>query len=99
MVWQPAQERAMKCGPRPSRAVVEAGASTQLRLKKELPITKRVRSGSLRSARGNENALRPVANTVPLPPTFSPSGSGSVSAMALAMQSERRCANSEAPHG
>ena len=38
----------MKCGPRPSRAMVEAGASTQLRRKKELPMAKRVRSSSLR---------------------------------------------------
>ena len=35
----------MKCGPSPSRACVEDGASTQLRRKNELPITKRVRSG------------------------------------------------------
>src|SRR5256885_12563594 len=60
--WQPPQERARKCGPRPSRAVVEAGACTQLRLKKELPMTKRVRSASSRLAAGSEKALRPVAD-------------------------------------
>ena len=64
----------MKCGPRPSRAVVEAGASTQLRLKNELPMAKRVRSSSLRLAAGNEKALRPVANTVVSPPGSSSSG-------------------------
>lgn len=74
--WQPPQDRAMKCGPKPSRAVVEAGACTQLRLKKELPMTKRVRSTSGRLASGKENALRPVANTVVSPPVFSSSGAG-----------------------
>ena len=65
----------MKWGPRPSRALVEAGASTQLRLKKELPMTKRVRSSSVRFAAGKEKALRPVAKTVVSPPVFSPRGS------------------------
>ena len=51
----------MKCGPRPSRAVVDAGASTQLRRKKELPTAKRARSSSSRLAKGKEKALRPVA--------------------------------------
>ena len=50
----------MKCGPSPSRAWVEEGASTQLRRKNELPMTKRVRSSSLRLAAGKLKALRPV---------------------------------------
>jgi hypothetical protein len=74
LTWQPPQDRAMKCGPRPSRTLVEAGACTQLRLKKELPMTKRVRSSSVRLAAGKEKALRPVAKTVVSPPVFSPSG-------------------------
>ena len=77
----------MKCGPRPSRAVVEAGACTQLRLKKELPMTKRVRSASCKLASGNEKALRPVANTVVSPPVFSSSGADSASAARLAAAS------------
>jgi hypothetical protein len=65
--WQPPQERAMKCGPRPSRARVEAGACTQLRRKKELPTAKRAASASDSVASGNEKAVRPVAKTVPVP--------------------------------
>ena len=65
----------MKCGPRPSRAMVEAGASTQLRRKKELPMAKRVRSSSLRLTNGKENAFFPVASTVVAPPVCAPSGS------------------------
>ena len=72
----------MKCGPRPSRTPVEAGASTQLRLKKELPMTKRVCSSSARLAAGNEKACRPLANTVVAPPVFSPSASSSGGAVA-----------------
>ena len=47
----------MKWGPRPSRAVVDAGASTQFFLKKELPMTKVVRCRSLRLAAGREKAF------------------------------------------
>ena len=74
----------MNRGPNPSRAWVEDGASTQLRRKNELPIAKRVRSASDRLANGNENALRPFANTVVAPPVRSPRGSATSSA--------RRCA-------
>jgi hypothetical protein len=61
----------MKCGPKPSRAAVEEGASTQLRRKKELPIENLVRSASDKFAAGKENALRPVSNTVVSPPVNS----------------------------
>ena len=39
-----------------------------MRLKKELPTAKRVRSASFRLAAGKENALRPLEYTVVLPP-------------------------------
>jgi hypothetical protein len=39
-----------------------------LRLKNELPTTKRVRSASFKLAAGKENALRPLEYTVVLPP-------------------------------
>ena len=48
-------------------------------------MTKRVRSSSGRLAAGNENALRPVANTVVSPPVFSPKGSGWGAAMRVLM--------------
>ena len=51
--------------------MVDAGASTQLRLKKELPIAKRVRSSSLRLAAEKENAFLPSAHTVVAPPVSS----------------------------
>ena len=66
----------MKCGPSPSRALVDDGASTQLRRKNELPIAKRVRSASSSVTKGNENALRPVACTVVAPPGFVSNFSG-----------------------
>ena len=40
--WHAEHDRALNNGPRPSRAVVDAGALTQLRLKKELPTKNRV---------------------------------------------------------
>ena len=57
----------MKWGPKPSRAVVDEGACTQFRLKKEFPMAKRVRSSSGKFAAGKENEFRPSANTVASP--------------------------------
>ena len=67
----------MKCGPSPSRTLVDAGVCTQLRLKNELPIAKRVRSSSLRFAAGKENAFLPSAQTVVAPPVSSSGLAGS----------------------
>ncbi|MNR62740.1 hypothetical protein D3C85_1848480 [compost metagenome] len=61
----------MKCGPSPSRAVVDDGASTQAFLKKELPTKKRVCRSDAILAADSENALRPVSYTVVSPPSFS----------------------------
>ena len=36
--WQPSQEWALNNGPKPSRAVVEAGAATQGERKNEKPV-------------------------------------------------------------
>ena len=83
----------MKCGPSPSRAAVDDGASTQLRRKNEFPTAKRVRSSSSRLAAANENALRPVAATVVAPPVCSSGDSSSVPGAARSGASRPRQAS------
>src|SRR6185295_8112144 len=66
--WQPEQDRALKSGPRPSRPATDAGATTQFRLKNELPTKNGDRCSSRRLRTGRENAFRDVSKTVPSPP-------------------------------
>ena len=69
--WQPAQERALKSGPSPSRAVVEAGAVTQFWLKKELPTKKSSPCSRVRPGAGRLKASGVVSKTVAAPPANS----------------------------
>ena len=72
--WQPEQFLALKKGPRPSLAVVDAGAVTQLWLKSELPTPKVTRSSNVRSgeAKPKASAEKLLDDVVP-PESSSPS--------------------------
>src|SRR5699024_5874076 len=82
LIWQFWQALVLNSGPKPSRAVVVAGAITQGLRKKLLPTLKSKRRVGAKLAEGSENALASNLCTVALPPGKRSCGSNSLNAVA-----------------
>jgi hypothetical protein len=73
--WHDEHDWALKTGPSPSRPSVDAGAVTQLSLKKLFPTANARRSSGDSVGRASPNALEEASNTVASPPERASIGS------------------------
>src|SRR5690606_39657138 len=96
LMWQFWQALVLRSGPRPSRAVVEAGAMTQGFLKKLLPTLKSSRRTGERLADGMEKAFWSNFITVALPAESASPGSACSKCGVCSSQATRPSARSRA---
>src|SRR5690606_20098673 len=93
-IWQLWQALVLNSGPRPSRAVVDAGAITQGLRKKLLPTLKSSRRSGDRLAEGMEKAFWSNFITVAAPADSASPGSARSKCTASSPQAARPIANS-----